>query len=440
MKNSLIFLLVPLFLITSSLHAQLEKVIVETYYISDANDATDTIDGAANALEDGSKTYRVYIDLKPGYKLKKIYGDVNHALKISSTASFFNNIDQSSAYFGYSINKAWFNNNPTIALDSWITLGFATKTQLGVLKTEDTDVSSFIGGANNSGGTAAIAAGLLSNTDPLAGIPLITSDGLMISPNPLTQFDFGFRDLSGTDTTIFGTLKSGSSFSSNNAFIQQNSGVMGVSPDSNKILVAQLTTKGELSFELNVEVLDSLGNVIKFVANDSVIVAGETLSPFLSYPPSCGCLDPNFLEYSSSYACNNPSACVTRVVLGCMDTLACNYDPKANMNVIYLCCYPGYCNDRDISLVCPAISNSIEFSVYPNPAQDHVYLQVSNNNSEQIKYSVFDSFGVKKIDKNLGNLSGIINELIDISTLNNGLYLLRVDVGSISETKMFMKN
>ena len=72
-------------------------------------------------------------------------------------------------------------------MDSWITLGFATKTQLGVLKTEDTDVSSFIGGANNSGGTAAIAAGLLSNTDPLAGIPLITSDGLMISPNPLTQ-------------------------------------------------------------------------------------------------------------------------------------------------------------------------------------------------------------------------------------------------------------
>src|ERR1035437_9615206 len=70
-----------------------------------------------------------FIDLKPGYKLKKIYGDANHALKISSSANFYNNIDRPSAYFGYLINKSWFPSNPTIALDSWLTLGLATKTQ-----------------------------------------------------------------------------------------------------------------------------------------------------------------------------------------------------------------------------------------------------------------------------------------------------------------------
>ena len=68
----------------------IKKVIVETYYVSDANDATDTTGGI---LESGSKTYRIYIQMKPGCKLTKIYGDNNHKLKIASTANFFNNID-----------------------------------------------------------------------------------------------------------------------------------------------------------------------------------------------------------------------------------------------------------------------------------------------------------------------------------------------------------
>lgn len=48
--------------------AQIEKVTVERYYVSDANDATDTFGGY---LEPGSVTYRVYIDLLPGCVLKK---------------------------------------------------------------------------------------------------------------------------------------------------------------------------------------------------------------------------------------------------------------------------------------------------------------------------------------------------------------------------------
>ena len=65
------FLILLLFLIISSeMNAQIEKVIVEKYYISDEIDATDLTGGK---VDSGSVTYRIYVDLKPGNILKKVY-------------------------------------------------------------------------------------------------------------------------------------------------------------------------------------------------------------------------------------------------------------------------------------------------------------------------------------------------------------------------------
>jgi hypothetical protein len=72
---------------SQKVYGQLEKVIIEKYYISDANDATDTTGGVLTA---GSTTYRIYADMLPGSKLKKLFGDANHPFIIKSTAPFFN--------------------------------------------------------------------------------------------------------------------------------------------------------------------------------------------------------------------------------------------------------------------------------------------------------------------------------------------------------------
>jgi hypothetical protein len=165
--------------------AQIENLIVETYYIADSNDATDTTGG--RSLQIGMKTYRVYLDLAPDTRLRKIFGSNLHPLKINSTDIFYNNIDRPNANFGYLINKSWYNSNPTIALDSWLTIGMATTVYLGVNKTNDTD-GSFVGGANNGGGTAGIPGGLLVNADPLAGIPVTVADGLMANTNTIGQW------------------------------------------------------------------------------------------------------------------------------------------------------------------------------------------------------------------------------------------------------------
>lgn len=65
--------------------AQLEKVFIETYYVSDANDATDITGGG---VEEGSITYRIYVDLLPGSQLVEIFGDADHPFEIMSTDTF----------------------------------------------------------------------------------------------------------------------------------------------------------------------------------------------------------------------------------------------------------------------------------------------------------------------------------------------------------------
>ncbi len=447
MKYKLFILFLPLFIFSLSLQAQLEKVIVEKYYISDQFDSTDTIGGK---LDSGSVTYRIYIDMQPGYQLQSIYGDKNHALKISSTAPFFNNIDRGQSLGkDIPVNRLYEN---TVALDTWLTLGQVTKagakTYFGVLKTQDKD-SSIIGGVNNNDS-------LLVNKNPAAGIPLTTADGMeTLVKTPSNWQNYGILDLiSGIDSTIFGSAKVGSQFISNNAGVL-NSGVMGVNPDSNLVIVAQLTTKGELSFELNLKIADSLGKSINYVAdyiaggihNDSLLT-GEVLSRYLKYPFQllCGCPDPNYVEYNPSRDCDNKDSCHKGIVFGCMDPLACNYDPNANFSVPNLCCYPGYCNDQNIAFVCRTIplniaepSADFEFTLYPSPAQNQLNIKVASGSNKPAYYELYDYSGKLLLKKNMGFVSGTVTEQLDISNFDNGFYLIHLYMGNISATKKFIK-
>ena len=431
----------------SPVFSQIENVIVETYYISDSNDASDTTGGG---IEIGSKTYRIYLDLLPGTRVKKIYGDENHPLIFSSTENFFNNkVDGQT--FGKEFSKNRLQEN-TVALDSWLTLGQTTRnaaiTYFGVLKQNDSN-GSFIGGANNDGGSEAIADGLLSNTAIELGIPLTEKDGMDTAQNvPGAWGDYGFIDvLTEIDSTIFGSVISGNNFNSRNAGLL-NSGVTGVDSLLNHVLVAQLTTKGEISFELNIEVEipQLIGfQTVKYVANDSTLLEGEVLSPLLKYPQECGCQDPNYLEYSSSYACNIQDSCQTLIVLGCMDPMACNFDANANFNIQELCCYVGLCNDLDLSILCPELK--IEdvlllestLQVYPNPTQTSVTIKGSFIKGEKYQLEIFDFSGKRVKSISFTNLdSGYTS--IDFSGLPDGIYNLRFVSSKNVQTGRVIKN
>ncbi len=446
MKARFCISIIFFFLFFISVNAQLENVIIEKYYVSNSSDATDTNGSAVSA---NSTTYRIYIDMAKGCKLKKIYSDANHELKISGDSTFYNHTTEGQS-FGRNFNINRYGEGVT-ALDSWLTLGQVSlskpsgKTYFGVLKSQDRN-GSLVGGANNDGGSEMIADGLLINNDALAGIPLTSFDGLdTMAVLPNTWIENGFDDGFGNDTTIFGSLKKGNEFKSNDAFIY-NSGVMGVNRDSNQVLIAQLTTKGKIYFSLNVEIEDANGNTLLYVAKNGAdsLVSNVFQKAFLNYPIPCGCLDKNYLEYSSSYGCSMPSACKTPLVLGCMDTKACNFDYNANLNVPSFCCYPGFCANRDISVVCPSLDieelNTLSFELYPNPAHETITLDGIESEDELKSYSIFDSFGRLVFNKNVENNAATHKLQIDISSLASGFYTIQLSSESKHNIKKFIKN
>ncbi len=418
-----------------NLVAQLKGIFVETYYISDENDAKSEVGGK---LALGSKTYRVYVNLKEGSSLLKMYGDNNHALIFSSTEDIFNNTEDGVS-LGYDLSRNRMKEN-TVALDSWLTLGQVAKAgvdvQFGVPKSLD-----------QNGAVASIGIGsnidyLLKNNAPQVGIPLTTADGLMPNLNkPTAWLNQGFTDpLTNEEVTVFGNSVIGKRFESKEAFIR-NSGTQGVFPDSNQILLAQITTLGELSFELNLEVITKEGKTIKYVADGKTLSSDEVFSPFLKYPPTCGCQDPNFLEYNSTFACNDVSQCKTPIVFGCMDPLACNFDSKANYNVESLCCYIGYCNDIDIEVICPNLPPRTSDSentviLYPNPVFNVLNIAHEFTIDNNAKIEIFNSLGqlvlIEKLNSSIHTLSGI-------SELLNGNYALQISNAEKSIRKNFIK-
>lgn len=407
----------------------IENVIVETYYISDANDATDTIGGT---LAEGSHTYRVFLDLAPGHALRSIYGDAHHPLVISSTADFFNNLDRGRTW-GHEINNGALDEN-TVALDSWLSMGAASTQRFGILKADDPDGSQ-VGGANNDGGSAELPGGLLANTDAGAGIPLTEQDGLVPLGGGQAQPP-SFSALGDTVANVFGDTTVASSFVSHNVRIGCSSpGVTGPTAD-NRILIAQLTTTGTLTFALNVEVQAADGTITRYVADGDTLLAGETPSGLLSYPPACGCMDPNFLEYDPGAGCDDGS-CLTPIVFGCMDTSACNFDHVANFHVSQLCCYgPGDCNGLDIAIVCPNVGiieaeATAGIEVFPNPAHDRLFLRTQAPQTARTRVMVYDPSGRAVLEADVGVLLPGTPVGIDVSVLSPGLYVVRT-IGAIA--------
>jgi len=266
-----ITLIIGLVAFTSFAHSQngLEQIIVEKYYVSNAADAA----GSTGTLPVGSVTYRIYADMLPGYSFKALYGDANHALKINTTTTFFNNEDRG-AKTANAIGSSYLKNN-SVALDSWFSVGAAAAGQFGVLKTEDNGAANLLPIVSNS---------MLKNTDASAGIALTVQDGLMAgSPETVTLVGFG-TELDILDATSL----SGGSLNLNNHAISALVPAGAVGPTvENRILLGQFTTDGVFSFELNLQIGTPTGTeyyVAKNASNGEITI--PTLILVANTPPT----------------------------------------------------------------------------------------------------------------------------------------------------------
>jgi hypothetical protein len=241
----------------------LEAIIVEKYYVSDAKDAESKTGGH---LPVGSVTYRVYVDMLPGYRFQAAYGIPGHELQIATTTKFFNNED----WGGIIANVIPFRNlkDNTVMLDSWLSAGAGSDGTIGVPKADD-----------NEAGTIINADGILQHSDPSAGIPIKMRDGLSAgTPARVTAF--------GIDTmlAIFNKQTASGIFSTTNGSWACLGGSAGRDSTSNKVLIGQFTTDGVFTFELNIQIGTPYGGVENYVAKDPQGI--EIILPSLVYSSS----------------------------------------------------------------------------------------------------------------------------------------------------------
>ena len=211
----------------------LKNILVEKYHVSTKKDLGDSLSGL---LPVGSVVYRIFVDMKPGYKLQAIYGVTNHELRFETSTKFFNN-KSSGAVTGSMIEQNHLNES-NYAFDSWLSMGPASDSHIGIIKQNDKDGS------------------LIKRRK------FFFRDGLVRGnlPKHLIYGDLNLSGLGQSDATRVISTKNGS--------LAVMGGVDHNINGNNTILVAQLTTDGVFSFEMNLQLGSPTGEVEQYVAKN----------------------------------------------------------------------------------------------------------------------------------------------------------------------------
>lgn len=244
----------------------LEGIVVEKFYVSTKADNAGKL--YSGDLPEGSVTYRIYVDLKPGYRFQAAYGSPQHPLVIESTENFYNHLENGNIQPNI-IPERTYKKNITL-LDSWLSAGACAEGHLGILKEYDDTISDkFIG----------FEKGYFKGKKK--SVPLYEVDGMKRSavlPVP-TFFQMDFL------SKVIGTTTSEKRiFTDNGAWAALGKGAVGAdSLSTNCVLIAQLTTVGELSFELNLLIGAPNGSSQKYVARNPITEESEWTHPALIF-------------------------------------------------------------------------------------------------------------------------------------------------------------
>ncbi len=254
----------------------LEGIIVEEYHTvtqADADFYNLDLGNGSYPLVAGMKVYRVYADLAPNYRMIQIYGDpipqggssTLNPLDITTTTTFWNDDN-----FGGETPGQTRRLDEGTMFDSYLTInttgiaggavgcGSALQ-QFGVPRADDTD-------------------GDLTSCSVYPGFT--GNDGNIPGTGPTLTYNIG-----GTaDLSAF--TANASSFSVVNEGWATVPPMQGVDPaGTNRVLIFQVTTNGDLSFHLCMDISDPNQNLERYVWNEAQD-PGQQVSPFLTYPAS----------------------------------------------------------------------------------------------------------------------------------------------------------
>lgn len=355
----------------------LENIIVEKYYVAGANDGPD--------LPAGATTYRLFADLKPGWKIQLQGGFETHPLifRAGDEQYFYNS--EFGSLFGSNF-LPFLLTFGTAGLDSYLAMGAATQNHYAVPKSMDTD-----------GSILSDAEGFFQNNDPSAGISPLIADGLIPGTAPsvseLSFADFQF-------SPFFGTVNSPSNeFQSVNSTWFNLEQVAGVT-DENIAFLGQFTTPTcEFEFELVLSLSIPLDLVIEpkrvqlYVA--TLTQADEALNN--SAESSQYFVQRDFMKFSS----DDEGLCVTSV-------------KESQLPLAY-------------------------WTLLPNPSAGEFNIRL-NSDLEDVSYELYSIEGRLLKSERIGNAYNLSQISVDASNMSNGIYIVKLISGDFASSQRLILN
>jgi len=235
----------------------------------------DTVQVHSGGSLDGMVTYRFYATTENSEDfVSSVYGNDVDTLSIQSSTSWYQN--EMGALLPQNINPALVSTFPELAFDSWLTIGLD-----GPAAEEENTVNT-VGAPGEASWTA------------------------------------GFE--SGEDVFLNDAV--------GGAWFILNGGNNGVAGDDLKVLIAQLTTDGEISGQLNVQIFEQGSNAAS--STHHFMFEGAVWTNPTSNANACGCTDDEAINFDGN-ADYDDGSCVSPV-LGCTDPVACNFDALADLD------------------------------------------------------------------------------------------------------------
>jgi hypothetical protein len=85
------------------------------------------------------------------------------------------------------------------------------------------------------------------------------------------------------------------------------------------------------------------------------------------------------------------------------------------------------------------LDNAIQVALNPNPTLGQFYIKMNGLTGEKVMYTITDAQGRVVLRKELGNVSGERNELVDATAIAAGIYTVNIVSGSASTTVKMIK-
>jgi hypothetical protein len=264
----------------------------------------DTIQVHVGGALDGLVTYRFYATTENSDDfVSSVYGNDIDTLKLISSTEWYQ--DTMGSLLPQNISEGVFSTFPDVAFDSWLTIGLD-----GPLMDDENNVNT-VGMPGGGSWTAAFESG---------------EDVIL-------------------DDAVGG------------AWFILNGGTNGIAGDDLKVLIAQLTTSGSISGQLNVQIFEQ-GNNENASTHHFTFEGAEWTNP-VSNANACGCTDDAAMNFDNE-AEYEDDTCIYPVP-GCTDSVACNFDVGADINdgsCVYaepeLDCNGACLEDADADGVCDA--------------------------------------------------------------------------------------